>query len=89
MASLEKIESEIRKIRERNKKVEADKAWEESWARRALVVLFTYAAIAIFFAFAKLPDPLLNAVVPALAFSLSGLSLPFFKKIWLKHFYKK
>ncbi len=89
MASLARMEKEIREIRERNKKVEADKTWEESRARKALVFLLTYFAVAVFFLFAKLPDPFVNALVPALAFALSGMTLPFFKKIWLTHFYVK
>jgi hypothetical protein len=40
--SMEYLEQRIRKIEERNQKVEADKAWEMSWARRILLTIFTY-----------------------------------------------
>ncbi len=83
MASVRQLEKEIAEIKARNRRVEADKAWETSWARRIIVFALTYAVIVIFFASAKLPDPFANALVPALAFVLSQLSLPFFRKIWL------
>jgi len=33
------LKEEIEKIKERNKRVEADKAWETSYSRRALLLL--------------------------------------------------
>ncbi len=35
MVTIQELESEIQKIKERNKRVEADKAWEISWSRYA------------------------------------------------------
>ena len=89
MTTIELLEKEINKIKERNKRVEADKAWETSWARRLLVFLLTYIVIVIFFIVADLPKPFLNSLVPALAFVLSTLSVSIFKKIWLGKFNKK
>ncbi|MEK6924178.1 MAG: hypothetical protein AABW54_02985 [Candidatus Micrarchaeota archaeon] len=88
MAALEQLEKEVRSIKERNACVERDKAWETSWARRATLFLLTYAAIAIYFHAAGLPQPFVNAVVPALAFVISTLTLPFFKRIWLARRFK-
>ena len=85
MASLKELEKEIKQIRERNKRVEIDKAWETSFTRVILIVVLTYIVMALFFYFAKLPKPFINSIVPALAFTLSTLSLPFFKKIWIKN----
>ena len=34
MTNLKKIEMEIEKIKQRNKKVEADKSWETSFTRK-------------------------------------------------------
>ncbi len=82
------IEERIRKIEERNRKVEADKSWEISITRRMLLVLFTYLAIGIYLSAISIKDPWLNAIVPAFAFMLSTLTLPFFKRMWLKYFYK-
>ncbi len=36
------IEKEIEKIKERNKRVEKDKAWETSWTRRICIMILTY-----------------------------------------------
>jgi polyferredoxin len=84
MLSNEQIEQEINQIKERNKKVELDKAWETSWTRRIIILVLTYLVIVLFLYMTKLPNPFLNAIVPAVAFTISTLSLPFFKKIWLK-----
>ncbi|MBI4133722.1 hypothetical protein HY478_03845 [Candidatus Uhrbacteria bacterium] len=86
--TVNQLEKEIGKINERNKRVEADKAWEISVTRRALLAVFTYLAIGIYLSAIKIPDAWLNAIVPAIGFMLSTLTLPFFKKIWLKNFYK-
>lgn len=84
MATIRQLQKEIEEIKERNRRVEADKAWETSWARRIIIFLLTYAVIVVFFISAKLPDPFINSLVPAVAFVLSQLSLPFFKNFWLK-----
>jgi hypothetical protein len=81
------IKKEIQKIIQRNKKVELDKAWETSLTRRAIIAVMTYLMIVLFLWIIKIPNPWLNALVPTIAFMLSTLSLPFFKKWWLK--YKK
>ena len=80
------FQKQIDEIKERNKKVEKDKAWETSWVRKIIVAILTYIVIVIFFYFAGLPKPFLNSIVPTLAFVLSTLSLPYFKKIWLKKY---
>src|SRR3989339_558541 len=84
----DEILKEIEIIKARNKRVEADKAWETSWTRKIIVCLFTYIVVLIFFLLAKLPDPFMNAIIPALAFILSSLSIFKVKKIWIKKFYK-
>lgn len=84
MATLEDLQKDIDEIKKRNRKVEADKAWETSWIRKFIILLLTYAVIVIFFYVSELPKPFLNAIVPALAFALSTFTLSLFKKIWLK-----
>jgi hypothetical protein len=88
MATIKELEREIDIIKRRNKRVEADKAWETSWTRRTLVVILTYIVIVLFFCFAGLPNPLINSIVPTAAFLLSTLTLPLFKNIWIKSIYK-
>jgi len=89
MDDYKKLEQEISKIKERNSKVEADKAWETSLFRKALIAILTYAVIVLFFYFADLQKPFINAIVPTMGFVLSTLSVPVFKNLWIKHFYKK
>ena len=84
----ESIEKKIRIIEERNKKVESDKNWETSYTRRLLLALFTYLAIGFYLKAIRIPKPWLNAIVPAIAFMLSTLTMPLFKKLWLEHFNK-
>ncbi|MGV8161726.1 MAG: hypothetical protein ACP5N2_00155 [Candidatus Nanoarchaeia archaeon] len=67
----------------RNKRVELDKAWETSLARKISIALLTYVVIVIFFIFAKLPNPFVNSIVPAVAFFISTLSLDYLKKKWI------
>jgi len=45
MKTIEQLEEEIEKIKQRNQKVESDKTWEKSYVRRVLLMLFTYIAI--------------------------------------------
>jgi hypothetical protein len=75
---------QISEIRQRNKKVEIDKAWEVSKTRRILIIILTYIFAAITMWLLNLPNPLVNAVIPALGFGLSGLSLNFVKRLWIK-----
>ena len=81
------IVERIEKIEARNKKVETDKAWESSWSRRVLLILFTYLSISYYLNAIQISNPWLNAIVPAIGFLLSTLTLPFFKNSWVK--YKK
>ena len=83
-----KLEKEIAEIKQRNKRVEADKAWETSYSRRALLALFTYLAVGAYLQAINIAMLWLNAIVPAVAFMLSTLTLPFFKKQWVKIAYK-
>ena len=81
--SMEQLQAEIAEIQARNARVEKDKAWETSWFRKILIAVLTYAVIVIFFFFAELPKPFINAIVPAIAFLLSTMSVSVFKKWWL------
>ncbi|MBS3134414.1 hypothetical protein J4214_04245 [Candidatus Woesearchaeota archaeon] len=89
MTTLKQLEIEIKKIKERNYKVESDKSWETSYTRKALLALFTYLAIGIYLYIININKPWLNAIVPAVGFMLSTLTLPFFKSLWMKYIYKK
>lgn len=86
---IEELEKEINKIKERNKKVETDKAWETSTTRKILLFIFTYLAIGLYINAVGVEKPWLNAVVPSFGFLLSTLTLPFFKNLWKKYVFKK
>lgn len=84
MTTTEELKKELQKIQKRNKRVEADKAWETSWTRRFLVFALTYIVILTFFLVANFPEPYSNALVPSLAFILSTASVSVVKKWWIK-----
>ena len=88
MTSISDLEKEILAIKNRNKKVEIDKAWETSWVRKFLLVIFTYLGIGFYLRAINIDKPWLNAIVPSIGFLLSTLTLPFFKKIWEKYLNK-
>lgn len=77
------LEERVASIEQRNKSVELDKAWETSWTRRILIILFTYIVIGIFFQIVGVPRAWINAFVPAIAFALSSLTMPLIKRAWI------
>ena len=79
------IEKRISAIEERNQKVEIDKAWETSLSRKIIIAVLTYITIVLFFLVAGLPKPFINSIVPTTGFVISTLSLPYFKKVWIKY----
>jgi hypothetical protein len=82
------LEQEIIKIQERNKKVEADKAWETSFTRKIIIAIITYIVIVLFFFYAELPKPFIGAIVPTLGFLISTLTILILKSGWIKYIYK-
>ena len=78
------IEKEIEKIKERNNRVEMDKAWETSIFRKIIITILTYIVILSLFLISGIKNPYFNALIPTIAFLLSSLSLNLFKKIWIK-----
>jgi len=78
--TIETLHKEIELIKSRNSKVELDKSWELSLARKLIILTLTYTIISAFFVFIKVENPFLNAITPTLGFILSNLSLKFAKK---------
>ena len=77
------IGKEIREIKERNKRVEKDKAWETSWTRRICIMILTYlVVIAYSYVIRKIDSIFLSSLVPVIGFTLSTLSLGLVRKIW-------
>ncbi|OGL30494.1 hypothetical protein A3F37_01310 [Candidatus Saccharibacteria bacterium RIFCSPHIGHO2_12_FULL_41_12] len=80
------LKKEIQQIKLRNKRVEADKAWETSFLRAVIIVLITYIFAIGFFAVIDQPRPYISAIVPTAGFAISVLSFEKIKSIWLgKH----
>ncbi len=83
------MREDIKRIKERNKRVEVDKAWETSKTRKSVIALMTYLVMIIFLWSIDAPNPWLNAFVPTVGFILSTLTLPFFRRFWQKQVYRK
>lgn len=83
MTSLEDLEKRIQEIENRNTKVDVNKAWETSWTRRIVLMVFTYLSVGLYLNAIAIPSPWLNAIVPSLGFLLSTLTLPFFMRLWM------
>lgn len=84
MKEIDELKSEIEKIKERNKKVEADKAWETSWVRRIFIAVSTYILVVILLVSIGAEKPFSTAIVPAVAYLVSTASLGIVKEWWLK-----
>lgn len=82
------FEEEIERIKERNKKVEADKAWETSYTRKVVIALATYIVMICVMWVLKMENPYISAIIPTLGFLLSTISANLIKKLWLNKFYK-
>ena len=88
-AKVQQLAQELALIQKRNKRVEANKAWELSWTRRLLVGILTYVVIACFFLSLSLPQPFVNAIIPTMGFLLSTLSIGLVKQLWIHKVYFK
>lgn len=82
MNDIKNLEERIEKIEKRNRMVETDKAWETSYTRKIILIIFTYLSIGFYMKAINVFNPWLNAIIPSLGFLLSTLTLPFFKKVW-------
>jgi polyferredoxin len=77
------IEKEVAEIVERNKRVELDKAWEISWARRFTISVITYICVVLYLSIIHAPNALATAIIPVVGYILSTLSLGYVKKLWI------
>ena len=77
-------EERISTLEKRNQRVELDKAWEVSWARKLSILALTYAVVVCYLYFVVGIDPWINALVPVMGYFLSTLSLSFLKAQWVK-----
>ena len=79
------LEKRVVAIAKRNKKVEADKAWETSWTRRICIMILTYIVVITYsYVIRKSDNIFLSSLVPVIGFTLSTMSLNLVRKIWEK-----
>jgi hypothetical protein len=76
------LESRIKAIEERNRRVEMDKAWETSWTRKISIALLTYAVVTLGLFVIGNDRPFINVLIPVVGFLLSTLALKFIRNIW-------
>lgn len=80
-----KLEERIKKIEERNRRVELDKAWETCMIRKICIMVLTYIVVVIYsYVTQNCSNIYLSSLVPVIGFSLSTLSLHSIRKIWEK-----
>lgn len=81
------LQPELQAIHDRNRRVEADKAWEVSRTRRGFIASITYLTASLFLWIVSVEHPLLSALVPTGGYLLSTLSLPWVQRWWKKTIY--
>lgn len=79
------LEKEIELIKERNKRVETDKAWETSWTRKICIAVLTYLVVVAYnYGIVKIDNIFLSSLVLVMGFLLSTLSLKVIRNVWEK-----
>ena len=88
MDQVEKLASEIEQIKNRNKRVEAEKAWEISTFRITSITILIYVIAAVVMYAIGTQNYLINALIPSVGYFLSMQSLPTLKKWWISKYLK-
>lgn len=76
------FEQEIRELKERNERVDSDKRWETSVARRLLVALLVFCAAWAWLFIQGSETALRDALFPPCGYLLSTTALSFFRVQW-------
>ena len=85
---LAKLELEVKAIKERNEKVEGDKAWETSRFRLICLLVITFLFTALVFWLIGVENCLRNALIPTLAYLISTRTIPILRKWWIHRYLK-
>lgn len=83
---IQKLEKEIEALKERNRRVEAEKGWETSYFRTFSIAFVTYVVAVIVLYSIGIENYFVAALVPALGYILSTLSLPALRRWWIEKF---
>jgi hypothetical protein len=86
MTEFNNLQNQLDSIKERNLRVEADKAWETSGTRMALIAATTYVIAAILLWRIGVQNYFLSAIVPVAGYLLSTLSFPWVKRWWIQRY---
>lgn len=79
---VQNLEKEVGEIKQRNLRVEADKAWETSYFRILLISIIIYIIELRYFI--RSGNYFLNALITTIGFLISVQSFSFIKKWWIK-----
>lgn len=82
MDRYQELEDRVSKLEDRNRRVEADKAWETSWIRRLSIAALTYLTVVAYLYFVVHINPWINALVPVIGYILSTLTISELKKLF-------
>ncbi len=77
------LERSLELILERNRRVEAEKAWEVSFTRRAFLALLTYLTAVLLLWLIGEERFLLLSLIPTISYVFSTLTLPWLKRFWI------
>lgn len=83
------VDEELLLLKERNRKVEANKAWETSKTRAFFVALITYFVMILVMHAIRVENPFVSAIIPTLGFLLSTLSVNSIKNFWIAKIYSR
>ena len=81
---IQKLEKEIEIIKQRNARVEGDKAWETSYFRVFFMSALIYIVAVKVLQIMGSKDLLTNALFAPIGYFISDQSLPFVKRWWIK-----
>ncbi len=84
MPTLESLQNDLDALKERNAKVEAEKAWETSSLRIGAIVILTYAVAVLLMISLGTSRPFFAALMPMVGFFLSTQTLPVLQRWYLR-----
>lgn len=83
-SDIERLQAEITALKERNKRVEADKAWETSFIRKISIGFLTYGVMVVVMVTLQVENAFVSACIPTIGYLLSTISLSKVKSWWIK-----
>jgi len=89
MAENQTLEQRTASLEARNRRVEADKAWETSWTRRLALMALTYLTVVFYLHYVVHINPWINALVPVLGYFVSTLTLSVLRHRFVDRFRRK